>query len=72
MDLRFESDTVHFISERKITSRDGAAVARWAHNPKAEGSIPSPATLEIGPVRLSVRTRDFHSLKRSSILLQAT
>ena len=23
---------------------DGAEVARWAHNPKVEGSIPSPAT----------------------------
>ena len=25
-------------------SRGGAVVARWAHNPKAGGSIPSPAT----------------------------
>ncbi len=24
--------------------RGGAVVARWAHNPKAGGSIPSPAT----------------------------
>ena len=23
---------------------DGAVVARWAHNPKVEGSNPSPAT----------------------------
>ena len=26
-------------------SRDGAEVARWAHNPKVGGSIPSPATI---------------------------
>ncbi len=25
-------------------SRDGAAVARWAHNPEVVGSNPSPAT----------------------------
>ncbi len=27
-----------------ITSRGGAAVARWAHNPEVAGSIPAPAT----------------------------
>ena len=27
-----------------ITSRDGAEVARWAHNPKVVGSNPAPAT----------------------------
>ena len=26
------------------TSRDGAVVARWAHNPKVAGSSPAPAT----------------------------
>ena len=26
------------------TSRDGAEVARWAHNPKVIGSSPIPAT----------------------------
>ena len=26
------------------TSRDGAVVARWAHNPKVIGSSPVPAT----------------------------
>lgn len=26
------------------TSRDGAEVARWAHNPKVRGSNPLPAT----------------------------
>ena len=26
--------------------RGGAVVARWAHNPKAGGSIPSPATFK--------------------------
>ena len=28
----------------KTAPRGGAVVARWAHNPKAGGSIPSPAT----------------------------
>ena len=28
----------------EITSRDGAEVARWAHNPKVVGSNPAPAT----------------------------
>ena len=28
----------------RTASRGGAVVARWAHNPKAGGSIPSPAT----------------------------
>ena len=26
------------------TMRDGAVVARWAHNPKVAGSSPAPAT----------------------------
>ena len=26
------------------TTRDGAVVARWAHNPKVVGSSPAPAT----------------------------
>ena len=26
--------------------RDGAVVARWAHNPKVAGSSPAPATKE--------------------------
>ena len=34
-----------FASVLKTASRGGAVVARWAHNPKAGGSIPSPATL---------------------------
>ena len=33
-----------FASVLKTASRGGAVVARWAHNPKAGGSIPSPAT----------------------------
>ena len=33
-------------SDIKCASRGGAVVARWAHNPKAGGSIPSPATFE--------------------------
>ena len=28
------------------TSRGGAVVARWAHNPKVVGSNPAPATKE--------------------------
>ena len=28
------------------TPRDGAVVARWAHNPKVRGSSPLPATEE--------------------------
>ena len=35
-----------FASVLKTASRGGAVVARWAHNPKAGGSIPSPATKE--------------------------
>ena len=33
-----------FASVLKTAPRGGAVVARWAHNPKAGGSIPSPAT----------------------------
>ena len=33
-----------FASVLRTASRGGAVVARWAHNPKAGGSIPSPAT----------------------------
>ena len=32
-----------------ISSRDGAAVARRAHNPKVVGSNPAPATKVLGP-----------------------
>ena len=34
-----------YLCTRK-TSRDGAVVARWAHNPKVGGSSPPPATNE--------------------------
>ena len=37
-----------FASVLKTASRGGAVVARWAHNPKAGGSIPSPATNQGG------------------------
>ncbi len=37
--------SITFASVLKTASRGGAVVARWAHNPKAGGSIPSPATL---------------------------
>ena len=33
-----------FATVLKTAPRGGAVVARWAHNPKAGGSIPSPAT----------------------------
>jgi hypothetical protein len=37
-----------YLSEKNIkfilSSRGGAEVARWAHNPKVVGSIPAPAT----------------------------
>ena len=32
-------------------TRGGAAAARWAHNPKVEGSNPSPATMNAGAER---------------------
>ena len=39
-------NSLTFASVLKTASRGGAVVARWAHNPKAGGSIPSPATFE--------------------------
>ncbi len=36
--------SITFAIVLKTASRGGAVVARWAHNPKAGGSIPSPAT----------------------------
>ena len=39
----FKLSTLNF--QLKIV-RGGAVVARWAHNPKVGGSIPSPATKE--------------------------
>ena len=38
---RFEK-SVYLCTQK--TSRDGAVVARWAHNPKVAGSSPAPAT----------------------------
>ena len=38
------------------TSRDGAVVARWAHNPKVAGSSPAPATKEIVEIAAAVST----------------
>ncbi len=35
----------------EITSRGGAVVARWAHNPKVVGSSPAPATKK--PIQLN-------------------
>ena len=35
-----------FAQEIRTAPRGGAVVARWAHNPKDGGSIPSPATSE--------------------------
>ena len=44
--IAFQGKRVNFnISISKIhIVRGGAVVARWAHNPKVGGSIPSPAT----------------------------
>ena len=33
-----------FVFNNRVTVRDRAGVARWAHNPKVVGSNPSPAT----------------------------
>ncbi len=38
------SNKLHNFALTKMTSRDGAVVARWAHNPKVAGSSPAPAT----------------------------
>ena len=43
------------------TSRDGAEVARWAHNPKAGGSNPPPATKRfrgVAVITLACHARD--------------
>ena len=40
----------------EITPRDGAVVARWAHNPKVAGSSPAPATKEIVEIAAAVST----------------
>ena len=34
----------YFCTHKTKTSRGGAVVARWAHNPKVAGSSPAPAT----------------------------
>ena len=47
-----------FASVLKTASRGGAVVARWAHNPKAGGSIPSPATS-----RRAILLSFFHTLQ---------
>ena len=36
-----------------LTSRDGAVVACWAHNPEVGGAIPSPATTRSIKIRSS-------------------
>ena len=36
--------TPYLCTSFETAPRGGAVVARWAHNPKAGGSIPSPAT----------------------------
>ena len=56
----WQSDDWHFLTRKTIdrsrksttfaltkTSRGGAVVARWAHNPKVAGSSPAPATLSV-------------------------
>ena len=39
-----------YLCTTKTTSRGGAVVARWAHNPKVAGSSPVPATKTSLPV----------------------
>ncbi len=58
-----------FASVLKTASRGGAVVARWAHNPKAGGSIPSPATKREQSLVLSL---SFLSRKLNSIILIVT
>ncbi len=45
----------------KAISRDGAVVARWAHNPKVAGSSPAPATKSEAEI-LGFRLRFFVDL----------
>ncbi len=58
--------------------KDKGAIAQMVEqrteNPCVPGSIPGGTTLmkRFGSIRLSVRTRDFHSLKSSSTLLWTT
>ena len=53
------------------TSRDGAEVARWAHNPKVVGSNPAPATKRGSPFGgshlLYARHRHVRRLIRSGV-----
>ena len=46
--------------------------ARQAHNLKVEGSNPSPATKNLSPVRLVVRTAGFHPANVDSISTRVT
>ena len=41
-----------FAQVLRTASRGGAVVARWAHNPKVGGSIPSPATFKESKIAL--------------------
>ncbi len=41
-----------YLCTTKTTSRGGAVVARWAHNPKVAGSSPVPATKTRGCVKI--------------------
>jgi hypothetical protein len=43
-DPRSPHTTRHQTHHQNHVPRGGAAAARWAHNPKVEGSNPSPAT----------------------------
>ncbi len=42
--LQFQNKSTNFVLD--LRPRDGAVVARWAHNPKVAGSSPAPATKE--------------------------
>ena len=37
---------IFYVNLHCKTSRGGAVVARWAHNPKVAGSSPAPATIK--------------------------
>src|SRR4051812_30960994 len=61
------------VLQSRCTTRGGAPVARWAHNPKVVGSIPTPATQMEGALRQYEGRPGFHPghQKRSKRRLRA-
>jgi hypothetical protein len=53
------------------TSRGGAPVARWAHNPKVAGSIPAPATPVAGAHRNHEGRHDHQERSKRGLRAQA-